>query len=121
MLSIYTKHRKEKEKKFGQGGRKRALEKDEEILLMLGYYREYRTLKHLGLDYGVSETTASRIVKEVEEVLIKSKKFSLSKKKSLYEDDSDTEYIIVDVTEIEVQRPKKSKKIGIQVKRKNIQ
>ena len=49
-------------------------------------------------------------MKEVEEVLIKSgKKFSLSKKKELYEDSSDTEYVSIDVTEIEIQRPKKAK------------
>ena len=24
---------------------------------MLGYYREYRTLEHIGFDYGVSEST----------------------------------------------------------------
>jgi len=121
MLSIYKKDREKKEKKFGQGGRKRALEKDEEVLLMLGYYREYRTLKQIGFDYGVSEATASRIVKEVEEVLIKSGKFSLSKKKELYKDSSDTKYVSIDVTEIEIQRPKKDRNLTIQEKRKNIQ
>ncbi len=41
---------------------------------MLSYDREYRTLEHIGFDYRV---------REVEDVLIKSKKFSLPSKRAL--------------------------------------
>jgi hypothetical protein len=40
---------------------------------MLEYYREYRTLAHMGIDYGISERHASKIVRDVESVLIKSR------------------------------------------------
>lgn len=48
---------------------------------MLEYYREYRSLAHMAFDYEISEPTASRIIKEVETVLIHSGKFSLPGKK----------------------------------------
>ncbi|RUP42266.1 MAG: transposase family protein [Acinetobacter sp.] len=43
------------------------------------YWREYRTLFHVGMTYGVSEATASRIVRHVEDCLIKSNLFNLQK------------------------------------------
>jgi len=51
---------------------------------MLEYYREYRTLYHMGIDYGISEGHASKVVRDVESVLIKSGKFSLPSKRELY-------------------------------------
>jgi hypothetical protein len=38
---------------------------------MLEYYREYRTLAHMGIDYGICEGQGSKLVKDVESVLIK--------------------------------------------------
>jgi hypothetical protein len=35
------------------------------------------TLYHMGIDYGISEGQASKLVRDVESVLIKSGKFSL--------------------------------------------
>lgn len=78
---------------------------------MFGYYREYRTLEHIGFDYGVSESTASRIVKVVENVLIKSGKFSLPSKRALYGDEIDLQFVVIDATEIPIQRPKKTAKL----------
>ena len=40
------------------------------VLLCLSYWREYRTLFHVAASYGVSEPTASRIVRQVEDTLI---------------------------------------------------
>jgi hypothetical protein len=121
MLFEYNKFREQTVKDFGVGGAKQKLIPEDKILLMLEYFREYRTLAHIGFDYGVSEATASRVVKEVESILIKSKRFSLPSKRALYGDDIDLNFVVIDVTEIEIQRPKKSKKSSIQEKRKNIQ
>ena len=87
---------------------------------MLEYYREYRTLYHMGLDYGISEGQASKVVKDVESVLIKSGKFTLPSKRVLYEADSQIEFVLIDVTESPIQRPKKSKGDTIQERRSNI-
>jgi len=61
-------------------GRKPKLCEEDRVLFMLEYYREYRTLKHMGIDYGISEGQASKVVRDVESLLIKSGKFSLSSK-----------------------------------------
>jgi hypothetical protein len=53
----------------------------------------------------------------VENVLVKSGKFSLPGKKALYGDDTELEVVLVDVTESPVERPKKTKKDTIVAKR----
>ena len=94
---------------------------EDRVLFMLEYYnREYRTLYHMGIDYGISEGHASKIVRDVESVLIKSGKFSLPSKRALYEADSEIEFVIIDATESPIQRPKKSKNDTIQGRRSNI-
>lgn len=89
-------------------GRPSKLDLEDQLLLCLSYWREYRTLFHVGMSYGVSEATASRIVRHVEDCLTKSNLFNLQGKipKGSGED---WNVVIVDATEIPVQRPKKSK------------
>ena len=89
-------------------GRPSKLSIEDQILLCLSYWREYRTLFHIATSYGVSEPTASRIVRHVEDCLIKSNLFNLPK--SLPEGEGiDWNVVIVDATEIPIQRPKKTK------------
>ena len=65
-------------------------------------------MAHIAFDYGVSEATVSRVIQEMESVLIQSGKFSLPGKKALYEDGGiELDYIVIDATECLVQRPKK--------------
>ncbi len=90
-------------------GRPSKLSIEDQILLCLSYWREYRTLFHVATSYGVSEPTASRIVRHVEDCLIKSNLFNLPK--HLPEGQGiDWNVVIVDATEIPIQRPKKQKK-----------
>ena len=112
MVEVAKEYEENRKKELGIGGRKQSLCIEDKILLMLEYYREYRTLAHIGLDYGVSEATAWRVVRNVEEILIKSGNFSLSGKKVL-KDKNDVEiaYVVIDVTESPIQRPKKTKKV----------
>ena len=76
---------------------------EDQILLCLSYWHEYRTLFHIATSYGVSEPTASRIVRHVEDCLIKSNLFNLPEGEGI-----DWNIVIVDATEIPIQRPKKT-------------
>jgi len=117
MLEVYNDyHQKKKE----QGGRPNRLLPQTQLLLMLEYYREYRSLAHMAFDYEISEPTASRVIKEVETVLIHSGKFSLPGKKALHQEGGiELEYIVIDATECPVQRPKKDNGVAI-VERKSV-
>ena len=53
--------RKYYRKMKSKGGRNKSMSANDETLMMLEYYREYRTFKHLGVDYEVSESTAHYI------------------------------------------------------------
>lgn len=110
MIDIFKAYDEERIKEHRIGGRKSLIPEDK-VLLMLSYYREYRTLEHIGFDYGVSESTASRVVREVENILIKSGKFSLPSKRALYGNDIDLEFVVIDTTESPIQRPKKAKRV----------
>ena len=54
---------------------------EDQVLMMLMYYQEYRPLLHIGLNYGISEVHSWRIVMQVEIALIQSKAFRLPGKK----------------------------------------
>jgi len=117
MFDVYSKHHEEKK---SLGGRPNKLSVGMQLLLMLEYYREYRSLAHIAFDYEISEPTASRIIKEVESVLLQSGEFSLPGKKALYQDESiELKYIVVDATECLVQRPKKDNTATTAEKRNN--
>ena len=64
-------------------------------------------LIHVSTNYAVSEPTASRIVRQVEDTLIRSGLFNLPK--DIPEGEGiDWNVVIVDATEIPIQRPKKT-------------
>ena len=97
-------------------GRKSDLSAEDQVLLTLGYWREYRTMFHLGQDYGLHESNVSRIIQKIEDILIKCGKFSLPSKRRLLEE-NELNYTIVDVTEMMIERPKKNKEDTIREKR----
>ena len=84
--------------------------------MTLEYWREYRTQFHIGVSWGLDETNVLRNIRKVENILIKSARrvprpaglFNVEGKKKVRELDSDIEVLVVDVTEHEVERPKKS-------------
>ena len=88
-------------------GRPPKLSRADQLLMTLMYWREYRTEFHIGLTYGVSESTVCRTIKKVEDVLIKSEQFHLPGKKVLQPSDTLIEVVLVDVTEQAIERPKK--------------
>jgi hypothetical protein len=63
--------------RLGKRGSPSKLLIADQILLTLQYLREYRTFFHLATDWGVHESTAWRIVKRIEDILVNSEKFRL--------------------------------------------
>jgi Helix-turn-helix of DDE superfamily endonuclease len=97
-------------------GRNSDLSVEDQLLLTLSYWREYRTMFHLGQDYGLHESNVSRTIQKIEDILIKCGKFSLPSKRRLLEE-NELNYTIVDVTEMMIERPKKNKEDIIRGKR----
>jgi hypothetical protein len=90
----------------GEIGRPNKLSPEDQVLMLLEYYRENRTFFHLGTSYGVSESNSQRNIIKIEDILIQSGYFKLMGKKVLLSDKT-IKTILVDVTETPSQRPKK--------------
>ena len=85
-------------------GRPAVLTREDQLLMTLMYLREYRTGFHIGLTYGVSESTVCRTIKKIENVLMYSGEFYLPGKKTLQSNDDLT--VIIDAEEQPIERPK---------------
>jgi Helix-turn-helix of DDE superfamily endonuclease len=105
-------------KKGSRDGRPPKLLIEDQILLTLEYLREYRTYFHLGVDYGVGESTTCRIIRRTEDTLIQSKAFSLPSRKEGM--DPKIKKQTLDCTESPIQRPKKSKDNTTQGRKRDI-
>ncbi|MEQ1231018.1 transposase family protein, partial [Acinetobacter junii] len=46
-----------------QRGRPSSLSLEDQLLMTLSYWREYRTLFHVAMSHGIHESTASRIIR----------------------------------------------------------
>lgn len=89
-------------------GRPPKLSVEDQVLMTLEYWREYRTFFHLAKSWGLHESNVWRISRRVEDILTKSKAFKLPGKKKLQPADHEIEFVVVDVAETPVERPKKS-------------
>ena len=103
-----------------RGGRKNTLSVEERLLMALEYIREYRTYFHISQSYGVSESTAYKTVKWVEDTLIKSPDFSLPGRKELLNSEVYCDVVLVDATETPIDRPKKRNDDIIQARKNDI-
>ncbi len=106
--------------KKSKGGRKNKLNLEEQLLMALEYLREYRTYFHIGQNYGISESSAYKAVKWVEDTLVKHPNFALPGRKALMKSDMNYEVVLIDATESPIERPKKNKNSIIQERRKGI-
>ena len=93
--------------RYRKAGRRGGLSIENKLLMALEYLREYRTYFHLGRSYGLSESACYRACRWVEDMLIKSGKFSLPGKKALLKSDVEYELILIDASETPIERPKK--------------
>jgi hypothetical protein len=93
----------------GRRGGQAKLSVEDQLLVVLEYWREYRSQFHIGVSWGLHETTVGRIVRKVEDQLLKCGKFRLPSKRQLYQPGWEWKVMLVDVGEIEIERPKKNK------------
>ena len=99
-------------------GPKAKLSMENKLLMLLMYYREYRTFLHISSDYGISEAQCWRIITDLERILIKSELFHLPGKKVLQQSNA-FEVVLVDVAETPIDRPKKNSENITQGKRRS--
>ena len=93
----------------GQRGGQAKLSVEDQLLVALEYWREYRSQFHIGVSWGIHETTVGRIVRKVEDLLVKCGKFRLPSQRQLYQPGWEWKVMVVDVGEMEIERPKKNR------------
>ena len=107
------KHMVEIVRQQGQGKKKTRrpgkINLEDQVLMTLEYWREDGTYFHIGQSWGVTESTACRILRKIERVLSEARVFTLPGKKSLYQSDALMNAVVLDVTESPIERPKKNK------------
>jgi len=86
-----------------QGGRKPKLSMEDILLATLQYLHEYRPYEQIALDFGIHESNLVRRSHWVEETLLRNG-FSIPKYQA-----PEAGFVIVDVTEIRIERPQKNK------------
>jgi len=113
MLEVVSKEFKQKKI---NGGRKRKHGIPILISLFLKYYRHYVTMDYLSNKYKCSESTICRIIDTIEQILINCKKFTIQGNNKL--ENSKNTKLVIDVTETEIERPKKNQKAYYSGKKK---
>jgi hypothetical protein len=94
--------------RHGKRGGQPKLSVEDQLLVVLEYWREYRTYFHIGSSWGLSESAVCRLVHKVEHLLMASGQFRLPGKKQLYQNATCWEVVAIDVTERPIERPKKN-------------
>ena len=117
MLKILEQAYAEQHKKGGRRLSKLSL--SDKLIITLGYYREYRTIRNIAFDWGVSKSIIHDSIQWVEKILAKSEEFALPSKRELISENAPF-VVLMDVTECEIQRPKKNRKNTTAVRRRNI-
>jgi hypothetical protein len=119
-MCFIVKTVKEQRRKHPNRGKVAKLSIEDQLLMMLMYHREYRTLLHIAADYGISEAQCWRIVSDLENILVQSQAFRLPGKKTLTKDSLKWSVVLVDVAESPLERPKKNKESITPAKRSDI-
>jgi hypothetical protein len=101
-------------------GRKSMLSVLDKLVITLMYWREYRTYRHIAFDYGVGKTQIGDAVLWVENTIVASGLCNLKSARELRDNPNKIKIAIVDVTEQEIERPKRGKKIGILARKSDI-
>jgi Helix-turn-helix of DDE superfamily endonuclease len=95
----------------GKRGGQCKLSVEDQLLVVLEYWREYRTQFHIATSWGLSESAVCRLISKVETLLMNSGKFRLPGKKQLYQNAGTWAVLAVDVTESPIERPKKNSEL----------
>ena len=99
-------------------GRPPKLSREDQLLMTLMYWREYRTQFHIGQTYDLSESAVCRTIPKIENALMQSGQFTLPGKKNLPEANNDIEVVLIDATEQAIERPRKKQKSHYSGKKK---
>jgi Helix-turn-helix of DDE superfamily endonuclease len=96
--------------KSGQRGGQPGFIVEDQLLITLEYWREYRTQFHIAQSRETSEATVCRTIRRVEDALAQAGYSHLPGQKSLVQEDGGAyEQIVIDVSETPIERPKKNK------------
>src|SRR5579871_766037 len=98
-------------------GRDAKLGLEDRLLMVLMYWREYRTFAHIAMTYCVSEATVCRTLQKFEAILIKDPRFHLPGKKVLRQAETVFEVVLIDATECPCERPKKDSEATTRARR----
>lgn len=81
MVEVLRPHLERQGKRGGQN----KLSVEDQLLVALEYWREYRSQFHIGTSWGLHETTVGRIIRKAEDILVKCSKFRLPSRRQLYQ------------------------------------
>lgn len=104
MVAVLRPHLDRRGKRGGQS----KLKVEDQLLLVIEYWREYRTQFHIATSWGLSESAVCRLIHKVETLLMQSGQFRLPGKKQLYQNAYTWQVLVVDVSESPIERPKKN-------------
>jgi predicted DNA-binding protein YlxM (UPF0122 family) len=107
MLSILQKEYAVMHKR---GGRPPTLTPEDKLYIALKYLRDYRTMESIAVEYGVCKGTICLSIQWVEDTLVKDGTFELPEKRVLKRKSAAIQFIVVDVTESPINRPKYNQK-----------
>jgi hypothetical protein len=80
---------------------------EDRLLIMLQYWREYRTMEHLAYEYNTVKSYIHKVIEWSENVLARDGTYRLQGKKILTDKEDAPKTVAIDVTEHRVERPKK--------------
>lgn len=116
MTEVLRPHLDRKGKRGGQC----KLSVEDQLVLVMEYWREYRTQFHIATSWGLSESAVCRLIQKVETLLMNSGRFRLQGKKELAHNSESWSVIVVDVTESPIERPQKNSVASTVEKKSNI-
>ena len=105
MVEVLRPHLERQGKRGGQN----KLSVEDQLLVALEYGREYRSQFHIATSWGLHETTVGRIIRKVEDILVKCGQFRLPSQRQLYKPGWEWKVLMVDVGEVEIERLKKNR------------
>jgi hypothetical protein len=102
------------QKEFGvlhkRGGKPPKLTVEDKLCIALKYLREYRTMDSIAAEYEVCKGSVCLSIQWVEATLVKDGTFALPGKRALKRKSASIKYIVIDVTESPINRPKNGQK-----------
>ena len=80
---------------------------EDQVLMTLGYSREYRTYFRISADYGMSGSNCYKLIKKTENILVISEDFRLPDRKKPAKSNTEIEAVLIDAAETPTERPEK--------------